>query len=150
MKKYTTPIYFFLVSNTFQVYETAKNYPDVGLYLDKYNCRLDSLITSKNFMNFQTEVTNIWNGACGANRGIFILNPPDGQTYNCGKWPISWNCTLQTLFTSPSSVGRKALDLFIQSVYNTSEYQENDCSFGSLSELHCGREYPWLTVVYFF
>lgn len=129
--------------------EAIKNYPNAGLYLDKYNCRLDSMITPENFKNFQTEVTNIWNGACSANRGIFILDPPDGQTYNCGKWPSSWNCTLQTLFTSPSSVGRNALDLYIQAVYNTSEYQENDCSFGSLSELQCGREDPWRHVPWY-
>lgn len=117
MKKSAITTITTALSFLFSINEASKNYPNAGLYLDKYNCRLDSMITPENFLSFQTEVTNIWNGACGSNRGIFVLDPPDGQTYNCGKWPLSWNCTLQTLFTSPPNVGRNALDLYIQSMF---------------------------------
>eukprot|EP00555_Chaetoceros_dichaeta_P013835 CAMPEP_0198273036 /NCGR_PEP_ID=MMETSP1447-20131203/55412_1 /TAXON_ID=420782 /ORGANISM="Chaetoceros dichaeta, Strain CCMP1751" /LENGTH=79 /DNA_ID=CAMNT_0043966547 /DNA_START=57 /DNA_END=293 /DNA_ORIENTATION=+ len=27
---------------------------------------------------------------CGKNRGVFVLNPPDGKTYGCSKFPATF------------------------------------------------------------
>jgi hypothetical protein len=29
----------------------------------------------------------------GLNRGIFVLSPPDGHTYNCGRLKTRWNAS---------------------------------------------------------
>ena len=77
-------------------------------------------------------------------QGIFVLDPPDGQTYNCGKFPKAWNVTLENMFTTAiPEQAVEALNLLMQATYNTSEYQMSNCEFGSLSQLVCGRENPW-------
>ena len=126
-----------------------KKYGNAGLYLNDYNCVLDSRITPDNFRSFETEITSIWGSICGVDRGIFVLNPSDGQTYNCGKWPEKWNVTLQTLFTAPPEIARYALDQYVQAIYNTSLYEEPDCDFNSLTEFICGREDPWKTAPWY-
>ena len=127
-----------------------KDYPNAGLYLQSYNCILDPSITEENFMDYQSEVASIWSSACGANRGIFVLDPADGQTYNCGKLPVAWGVeTVDDIFTVPPAIGRNALDLFLQAVYNTSSYEEAECAMSSLTEFRCGREHPWRTAPWY-
>lgn len=127
----------------------SKKYSDAGLYLDKYYCQLDSQITAENFRSMQSLILDTWQDTCSENRGVFVLDPPDGQTYNCGKWPDAWNATIDNLFEIPPDIARNAFDQFIQAVYNTSLYQEPDCDFGGLAEFKCGREQPWKTAPWF-
>ena len=129
-------IFCCIVKDTYGLYE--KIYPNAGGYLSTYNCQLDSKITEDNFAQYATETASIWSSACGANRGIFVLDPADGQTYGCGKLPVAWGVeTVDDIFTVPPSVGRNALDLFFQAVYNTSAYEEAECAFSSVRYSLC-------------
>ena len=44
-------------------------------------CVLDPKVTEDTIMNFRVEIGELWGQACGRNRGVFVLNPPDGNTY---------------------------------------------------------------------
>ena len=144
-------MFIFIVLVTFCIAQAQydKKYGDAGLYLNSYQCMLDPKITEENFRSYEDEINTIWNALCSDNRGIFVLDPPDGQTYNCGKLPASWNITLPEFFTGPPALARNALNLYFQAVYNTSEYQETACDFNSLTTLVCGREDPWKTAPWF-
>jgi hypothetical protein len=70
-----------------------KPFPDLGLHESDYVCKLDEKVNKHTFKNYAKEITSIWGSACGRNRGIFVSNPPDGKTYNCGKFPPDWGVT---------------------------------------------------------
>lgn len=44
-------------------------------------CQLDPKVNPSTILNFRTEIGEMWGSACGRNRGVFVLNPPDGNTY---------------------------------------------------------------------
>ena len=46
-----------------------------------FKCALDPKVTAESIMNFREEIGQMWGDACGRNRGVFVLNPPDGHTY---------------------------------------------------------------------
>jgi hypothetical protein len=77
-----------------------------------------------------------------------VTIPPDGQTYNCGKFPESWgvkDITQMTNLTRHSpELLVETLDKFIHSVYISSIDKDiGACDFEALSEFVCGREEPW-------
>ncbi len=44
-------------------------------------CQLDPKVKPSTILDFRTEVGEMWGSACGRNRGVFVLDPPDGKTY---------------------------------------------------------------------
>ena len=66
-----------------------KPYPDIGLHESAYKCILDTKVNTETFESFIPMIQGMWGYTCGRNRGIFVLDPPDGHTYNCGKFPGS-------------------------------------------------------------
>ena len=44
-------------------------------------CQLDPKVTEATILNYRTEIGEMWGAACGRNRGVFVLDPPDGNTY---------------------------------------------------------------------
>lgn len=44
-------------------------------------CQLDPKVNPSTILNFRTEIGEMWGSACGRNRGVFVLDPPDGNTY---------------------------------------------------------------------
>lgn len=74
--------------------------------------------------------------------------PPDGHTYNCGKFPESWGVPNINQLTNLTAYSPEklvdTLDKFIHSVYLSSIDKDiGACNFESLSEFVCGREEPW-------
>lgn len=58
----------------------------------QFRCKLDPKVTPETVMEFRSEIGELWGGACGRNRGIFVLDPPDGKTYGeagCSKLSMS-------------------------------------------------------------
>jgi hypothetical protein len=58
-----------------------KRFPDAGIDPSTYTCSLDPKVTEENFASHRQDIEGIWGYSCGRNRGIFVLEPPDGQTY---------------------------------------------------------------------
>jgi hypothetical protein len=44
-------------------------------------CQLDPKVNPSTILNYRTEIGEMWGSACGRNRGVFVLDPPDGNTY---------------------------------------------------------------------
>jgi hypothetical protein len=129
-----------------------KPYPDVGLHESSYQCVLDPKVTTENFGDFVDMIQGMWSSSCGRNRGIFVLDPPDGHTYDCGNFPKAWNISSAgdlTDLTKGHTVEQAiyALDQFIRSVYAASTDKDiGACDFETLSMFLCGREDPWRSV----
>lgn len=61
--------------------KSRKQYPDAGLDVSEFHCSLDPKVNEENFASYAEDIEGIWGYSCGRNRGIFVLEPPDGQTY---------------------------------------------------------------------
>jgi hypothetical protein len=61
--------------------EFEKPYLDAGLDEVTYTCTLDPKVTADTIALHANDVQEMWGYACGRNRGIFVLDPPDGHTY---------------------------------------------------------------------
>ena len=93
---------------------------------------------------------------CGRNRGVFVVNPPDGNTYSCSKFPdnifdlagikekdvqIEGANDIVDQFHKNHITGEETLELldfFTQTVYNSSAYVDQNpfaCDVGGLSTL---------------
>lgn len=46
-----------------------------------FRCVLDKKLSPTTIKKFAAEIGDVWGDACGRNRGIFVLDPPDGKTY---------------------------------------------------------------------
>ncbi|CAM9879634.1 unnamed protein product [Chrysoparadoxa australica] len=119
------------------------------------SCILDPKITAENLPFYLKDVTMMWGSACSRNRGVFVLDPPDGHTYNCAVFPEEWgvaNVGEVLDFTEKSSPS-KAVDILgklIQAVYATSTTKDaGSCDFEGMSSLICGREEPWKDTPWF-
>lgn len=117
---------------------------------DKLICGLDPKISSSTFPDYLDEIGNIFGAACGRNRGIFVLDPPDGHTYNCANFPeYKWGVKdANAVKKADPDTAVKVLDEFIRSVYLSSpEYirarDPGACDFEAMSALTCGDEEPW-------
>ena len=120
----------------------------------KLKCRLDPKVNQKTFDDYvaKDEIGSIFASACGRNRGIFVLNPPDGHTYSCAKFPEAWNITdANGIKKDPDTAHAiEKLDTFIESVYMSSpEYirkkDAGSCDFEAMSVFQCGKEKPYKT-----
>ena len=114
---------------------------------------MDEKVNVDTWYDYTDEINNIFGSACGRNRGIFVLEEPDGQTYSCMKLPTSWNIEdnhVRNLALAEPSVGVYALDQFIRAVYKSSIDKDiGACDFDSLSLFTCDREDPWKKVPWY-
>ena len=46
-----------------------------------FKCELDPKLTEKDLPFFIPDIQGTWGSACGRNRGVFVVYPPDGHTY---------------------------------------------------------------------
>ena len=126
----------------------------VTLASAELQCRLDPKVNADTFAAYvdNHEIGFLCESACGRNRGIFVVEPADGHTYNCAKFPEAWNVTdangMQKFDDAQHAV--EVVDKFIQSVFGSSpEYKRKtdpgSCDFEALSAYVCGREEPWKT-----
>ena len=82
----------------------------------KLECGLDPKINEWTFTSYLDEIGNIFGSACGRNRGIFVIDPPDGHTYNCAHFPEAWNVTdANGVKKAEPAHAVKILDKFIKS-----------------------------------
>lgn len=126
----------------------TKPYPDVGLHESQYRCVLDNKVNVNSFASFKDEINGLWGTVCGRNRGIFVLDPPDGHTYSCDHLPAAWNIsTVNDIVNAPPEQGVYALNELIKAVYHSSIDKDiGACEFNSLSIFACDREDPWRRV----
>jgi hypothetical protein len=102
-------------------------------------------------MNFKEQIGDVWGAACGRNRGVFVLDPADGNTYDCGHLPAKWGIPdVGSLLTAEPTKAVHALGQYISAVYNSTIVKGvAACDFAGLAYLTCGREEPWKTAPWF-
>lgn len=117
----------------------------------QFRCKLDPKVTPETVMEFRSEIGELWGGACGRNRGIFVLDPPDGKTYDCGHLPAKWGVSsVGEIMTAAPKVAVNALSEYVSAVYNTTIVKDvSACDFSGLAHLQCGREDPWRTAPWY-
>eukprot|EP01041_Mallomonas_annulata_P007992 gene7992-16355_t len=121
----------------------------------KLTCRIDPKVNVNTIAEYieKDEVGGVFAAACGRNRGIFVIEPADGHTYGCAKFPEVWNVTdANGIKKDPNPThALEVLDHFIQSVYMSSpEYirrkDPGACDMEAMSAYICGKEKPWKSV----
>lgn len=99
---------------------------------------------------------------CGRNRGVFVLDPPDGHTYGCIALPSTYAAlagvdtevalkdtnAIKEQFVGGNLTALETVDLldfFVQAVYqSTADVAETPlaCDVGGLAQLTCGEAPP--------
>mmetsp|Transcript_13508 Transcript_13508/g.19085 ORF Transcript_13508/g.19085 Transcript_13508/m.19085 type:complete len:582 (-) Transcript_13508:271-2016(-) len=100
---------------------------------------------------------NFFAGLCGKNRGVFVMDPPDGNTYGCIRFPSNFailagvdteaeisdsNAIVEEMGKGSISSAETVdlLDLFVRSVYSSSNAVATSpyaCDLGGVSTLVC-------------
>lgn len=57
------------------------NHGNGGLDPVNFRCELDPKLTEQDLPFFIPDIKGTWGAACGRNRGVFVIDPPDGHTY---------------------------------------------------------------------
>lgn len=71
----------FFVTCVLQQNPTPGNHGNAGIDPSEFKCELDPKLTEQDLPFFIPDIQGTWGSACGRNRGVFILDPPDGHTY---------------------------------------------------------------------
>ncbi|CAM9169230.1 unnamed protein product [Discosporangium mesarthrocarpum] len=125
------------------------NHGDGGGDPANFQCELDpKLLNEVDFAFFLADIERAWGTACGRNRGVFVLDPPDGHTYDCGNLPKEWGVSSVGDITNLTKTSTKvAVDVYaklVDSMYKTTTGKTADaCDFDALTVLTCSREEPW-------
>ncbi|CAN0338704.1 unnamed protein product, partial [Laminaria digitata] len=86
-------------------------------------CELDPKLTETDFPFFIPDIQGNWGQACGRNRGVFVLDPPDGHTYGCGNLPEEWGVSsvadLTNLTMTQPQTALNAYANLVEAIYNT-------------------------------
>mmetsp|Transcript_13729 Transcript_13729/g.15064 ORF Transcript_13729/g.15064 Transcript_13729/m.15064 type:complete len:586 (-) Transcript_13729:179-1936(-) len=123
-----------------------------------HDCVIDrNIVNEKTISQIDNVGLNFFAGLCGKNRGVFVTNPPDGNTYGCIRFPTNF-ATLAGVDTDAEIVDSNAivnnladgsisskdavdlLDLFVRYVYTSSAAVESSpyaCDLGGVSTLVC-------------
>ncbi|CAM9723368.1 unnamed protein product, partial [Ectocarpus fasciculatus] len=134
--------------------QSPGNHGNAGLDPGSFRCELDPKLTEKDLPFFIPDIQGTWGSACGRNRGVFVVDPPDGHTYDCGNMPADWGVSnaadIANLTKTKPSVALKAYGNFVEAVYNTTIGKTAQaCDFDALTVLTCGREEPWRTAPWY-
>ena len=118
-------------------------------------CVIDRSVLNERTVTDMTDIgLSVFASACGKNRGAFVLDPPDGQTYSCLHFPSAWgeevgavNVTSSNDIsdslknaTIASSAAVDLIDLLTQAVYDSSSSVDKTpyaCEMGGLAKLEC-------------
>jgi hypothetical protein len=120
-------------------------------------CVVDRNLMNKHTVQDMTDIgLSIFAPLCGKNRGAFVLDPPDGNTYGCIAFPKQFaklaGVESDAIVDSNSIILQyKAgnlteanvvdlIDLYVQSVFTSSAGVEDDpfaCDAGGLAALQC-------------
>lgn len=145
---------FYTIPGELQQNQSPGNHGNAGKDPSQFKCELDPKLTAEDLPFFIPDIKGNWGDACGRNRGVFVLDPPDGHTYDCGKLPEEWGVAnvadLADLHKTDAETALKAYSNFVQAVYNTTiDKTVSACNFDGLTILTCGREEPWKTAPWF-
>lgn len=126
-------------------------------------CALDRAIVNKETIADITDIGfSFFAPLCPRNRGVFVLDPPDGNTYGCVEFPedfaalagvntevpIEDSNAIKEQFLGGSITASdtvELLDYFVKQVYYTTPNKRATpygCDAGGLAELHCGDSRP--------
>ena len=128
-------------------------------------CVLDrNIINTETIGDLQDIGQSFFASLCGRNRGVFVLDPPDGNTWGCVKFPPNFaeiagvevredvilkdSNAIKEQFVGGNITASdtvELLDYFTQAVYSTSaDTQETPygCDVGGLAELQCDSRNP--------
>lgn len=61
--------------------QSPGNHGNAGKDPVTFHCELDPKLTEADLPFFIPDIKGNWGAACGRNRGVFVLDPPDGHTY---------------------------------------------------------------------
>ncbi len=61
--------------------QSPGNHGNAGQDPVTFRCELDPKLTEKDLPFFIPDIQGTWGSACGRNRGVFVVDPPDGHTY---------------------------------------------------------------------
>lgn len=128
-------------------------------------CSIDhAILNAETLPDMKDIALSFFASVCGKNRGAFVLNPPDGNTYGCLKLPENIVELAGATDVDPSVVVLdsansikeqydgsnitatdtvKLLNFLVQSVYDTTPNKASTpyaCEIGGLAKLHCGSE----------
>lgn len=131
------------------------------------SCVLDRNVMNEHTISDMTDIgLSMFAPLCGKNRGVFVLDPPDGQTYGCISFPpkfallagaeVETNVTIEDAnaindnfldgnITAAATVD--LLDFFLKNVYRSTPHVDEDpyaCDAGGLAKLLCDRQNPSL------
>mmetsp|Transcript_40347 Transcript_40347/g.48902 ORF Transcript_40347/g.48902 Transcript_40347/m.48902 type:complete len:604 (+) Transcript_40347:132-1943(+) len=146
-------------TSSFNTAPLRSNQGNAGAYIDQLTCKLDSKVNASSLRDFcdnhqfVTPYFNLWDSYCSTNRGVFVTDPADGETYSCGDLPSDWPASSGTIAAvcdknTPPEDAVKLLDLWIGAVFNaTITKVEESCDMGTIGVLSCPeREAPlWKT-----
>ncbi|CAM9844822.1 unnamed protein product [Choristocarpus tenellus] len=108
------------------------NHGDGGGDPSLFKCELDPKLTEEDLPFFVKDIERVWGSACGRNRGVFVLDPPDGHTYGCGNLPKEWGVEqvgdITDLTKTGADVALSAYGKLIDKIYKT--------TIGCVYELH--------------
>lgn len=86
-----------------------------------FSCELDPKLTEADFPFFVPDIQGNWGQACGRNRGVFVLDPPDGHTYGEGqdqyRFSVDDSDMNEVLFSTKMTTGQAELVRRTVSVY---------------------------------
>eukprot|EP00457_Paulinella_chromatophora_P003750 gb/GEZN01003758.1/.p1 GENE.gb/GEZN01003758.1/~~gb/GEZN01003758.1/.p1 ORF type:complete len:598 (-),score=96.03 gb/GEZN01003758.1/:275-2068(-) len=123
-----------------------------SLSIDKALCQLDPKVNADSWPSYKDEIGNLFASACGRNRGVFVVNPPDGHTYGCANFPPAWGVKDANgiKLVNDSAEAVSILNKFVVAAYDsTPSYirakDPSACDMEALTALTCGKENPWKT-----
>lgn len=128
------------------------------------NCVVDrNVLNHHTFASFDEIGLWIFAPLCGKNRGAFVLNPPDGQTYGCVSFPehfatlagvkydnITDSNSIDLQYQAKNITAGDAvdlIDLYVKSVYTSTPGVDRDpmgCAVNGLTQLECEKAAPAL------
>lgn len=121
-------------------------------------CVIDRAVLNATTVSKMTDIgLSIFAPLCGRNRGAFVLDPTNGATYGCVEFPSNFGDlagvptdvivkdanAIKVVYQAGNVTSGQVvdlLDLYIQSVYNSSPSVDQDvhaCDVGGLAVLQC-------------
>ena len=127
------------------------------------NCVVDrNVLNADTYANLEDVGLSVFATLCGRNRGVFVLNPPDGHSYGCIEFPkdfavragvlganhaIKDSNSINRAYINGTISGGDAVDLidfFVQSVYQSTGIgvsgDTHACDVNGLAKLTCDNK----------
>mmetsp|Transcript_22266 Transcript_22266/g.48290 ORF Transcript_22266/g.48290 Transcript_22266/m.48290 type:complete len:610 (+) Transcript_22266:161-1990(+) len=122
-------------------------------------CTIDRSVLNENTVGQMDDLgLTVFAKLCGANRGAFVLDPPDGKTYGCTAFPSSFSTNVDAPYTIPDSANLtqtfaagnldpsttiEIVDQYVHAVYGSSSNLDTNpygCDLSGLATLeNCSK-----------